>query len=78
VPLPTVTEIDPPRPAVAAPVPSQICPELPLLDEPELKIKTPETPFTPEFAVRKVIAPLVVAVPSPVLRIKLPPVFTVL
>jgi len=78
VPLPTVTEIDPPRPAVAAPVPIQICPELPLLDEPELKIKTPDTPDKPAFAVRIVTVPLVKVVPSPLDRLNAPPVWAML
>jgi hypothetical protein len=51
---------------------------LPLLEEPELKISTPDTPAVPALALRKVTAPLVVAVPSPALRLSAPPVFTVL
>jgi hypothetical protein len=68
----------PPRPLVAVPVPIQIWPLLPLLEEPELKISTPDTPAVPALALRKVTKPLVVAVPSPAPRLSAPPVLTVL
>jgi hypothetical protein len=57
-------------------VPNQIWPVLPLLLEPVLKISTPEVPLTPALAVRMMAMPLVVAVPSPAVTLKTPPVFT--
>ena len=68
----------PPVPAVAAPLPIEIVPVLPELEVPELNTITPLTPDEPAFAVRTVIAPLVVAVPSPVVIEIEPPVRTVL
>jgi len=66
------------RPAVDAPEPSQIAPLLPLLALPELNTRIPLEPVDPEFMLRIVTMPLVVAVPSPLLRLKAPPVNTVL
>jgi hypothetical protein len=68
----------PPVPAVAAPLPIAIAPVLPELDVPELNVSAPLKPAVPAFAVRIVIAPLVVAVPSPVVIETEPPVTTVL
>ena len=78
MPLPSVSAISPPRPSVAAPVPSSNAPELPVLADPDEKISIPLAPFPPEFADRMVIAPLDVAVPSPDAIVNTPPVFTVL
>ena len=78
VPLPTVIVIEPPVPAVAAPEPIQTVPVVPSLDVPELNVITPLTPEVPALAVRIVIVPLVVAVPSPVVIEIEPPVRTVL
>ena len=55
-----------------------MAPELPVLAEPVLKISMPLTPLVPELMDRMVIAPLDVDVPSPVLRLTAPPVWTVL
>jgi hypothetical protein len=51
---------------------------LPELDVPELNVSAPLKPAVPAFAVRIEIAPLVVAVPSPVVIETEPPVTTVL
>ena len=51
-PLPTVNNSAPPRPLVAAPLPIDIEPLLPLDAVPELKINKPLVPEVPEFAVR--------------------------
>jgi hypothetical protein len=56
----------------------EIVPVAPELDVPELNVITPLTPAVPAFALRTVIAPLVVAVPSPVVIEIEPPVRTVL
>merc|ERR1719453_1103012 len=66
--------IAPPVPPVAAPDAIEIEPLVPELVVPELKTNRPLTPFAPAFAVLIVIAPLVVAVPSPVLMSIWPPV----
>jgi hypothetical protein len=63
---------------VDTPVPTSIAPELPVLAEPVLKMSMPLTPLVPELMDRMVIAPLDVEVPSPVLRLTAPPVWTVL
>jgi hypothetical protein len=68
----------PPRPTVAAPVPIQIWPLFPLLELPEENTRTPETPASPAFVLRIVTAPLVDSVPSPLLKLNVPPVCTVL
>ena len=52
--------------------------EQPVLEVPEVKLKRPLAPAVPAFAVRIVIFPLVVAVPSPVVIEIEPPVRTVL
>jgi hypothetical protein len=78
VPLPTVNNIIPERPDVAAPVPTITAPVLPLLVLPELKTNIPLVPMSPAFMVLIVIMPLLVAVPSPLDKLKVPPVFTVL
>jgi hypothetical protein len=64
----------PALPAVADPVPIEIDPVLPELDVPELKTSTPLTPKFPALAVLIVIAPLVLAMPWPVLTPTAPPV----
>ena len=70
--------IDPALPVVAAPEPIEIEPVLPELDVPELKTSTPLTPLSPAFAVLIVMAPLVLAMPCPLLTPIAPPVWTVL
>jgi hypothetical protein len=64
----------PPRPLVAAPEPILIAPEFPELDVPELKTSIPVDPKNPALAVLIVIGPLVVPVPSPLSRLRMPPV----
>ena len=64
VPLPAETLIAPPQPAVLAPVAKLTIPPLPVLDVPVLKTKHPLIPLTPEFELRKITPPLLVAVPS--------------
>jgi hypothetical protein len=64
----------PPRPLVAAPVPNQICPLLPLLEVPELKISTPDAPAEPAFELRITTAPLELEMPWPPARLIEPPV----
>jgi hypothetical protein len=49
-------------------------PVVPELDVPELNVITPLTPDVPAFAERIVIAPVVVAVPSPDVSVIAPPV----
>ena len=78
VPLPAEMLTSPPRPTVAAPLPRSSDPLLPVLDVPEEKISMPLTPLVPELAVRIVIMPLDVDVPSPVATLNAPPVCTVL
>ena len=51
---------------------------MPPLELPELNTKAPLTPLTPEFVLRIVTTPLVVAVPSPAAMLTAPPVCTVL
>jgi hypothetical protein len=63
---------------VAAPVPIQICPLLPLLEEPALKISMPDAPAVPAFELRMVTMPLDEAVPSPLDKLSAPPVLAVL
>jgi hypothetical protein len=53
-------------------------PLVPLLDVPELKTSTPLTPVSPALADATVIAPLDVAIPSPLVTPMEPPVWTVL
>ena len=66
MPLPTVNEMVPPEPAVDAPEPIPTAPLLPQLDVPELNVIIPLVPDVPALALRIRIAPLDVAVPSPV------------
>ena len=65
---------EPPLPVVAAPVPIEIEPLLPELDVPELNTNTPLTPFAPAFALRIVIAPLLLVIPLPPITPTAPPV----
>ena len=74
VPVPTVIETAPPRQPVATPDPMYSAPVLPPLDVPDEKTSLPLEPESPEFAVRMVIAPLDVDVPSPVAMARAPPV----
>jgi hypothetical protein len=73
-PVPTVTLIDPAVPPVAAPVPIESEPDEPELLVPELNVRRPVTPPSPAFEVRIVIAPLVLAMPCPLVRPMAPPV----
>jgi hypothetical protein len=57
----------PPAPPEAAADPIDTEPLVPELDVPELKTSRPLAPLTPALAVWMRTAPLVVAVPSPVL-----------
>ena len=78
LPLPTVMLIAPPLPAVELEDPIEIEPDVPELDVPELNTNTPLTPFAPALAVRIVTAPLVLAIPWPLVTPTAPPVSTVL
>ena len=60
----------------AAPLPMRQAPVLPPLEVPAEKINEPETPRKPAFVVRKQTVPDVVDEPSPVVRIRDPPVRT--
>jgi hypothetical protein len=53
----------PPVPPVAAPEPIDTDPDVPELVVPELNTRTPLVPVAPEFDVRILNAPLVVAAP---------------
>jgi hypothetical protein len=75
VPEPTESSIIPPPPAVAAPVPILSAPLFPLLALPELNTNSPLDPRMPAFILEITTAPLLDAVPSPVAKLKLPPVF---
>jgi hypothetical protein len=69
----------PPVPAaIAAPDPIEIEPVVPELDVPELNWRRPLTPFVPALEVRMLMAPLVVALLSPLVTPTAPPVETVL
>jgi hypothetical protein len=59
-------------------VPINMRPLLPLLEEPELKTNSPDTPCLPALKLRIITAPLVLAVPSPLPMLTAPPVFEVL
>jgi len=78
VPLPAVILTSPPRPAVAAPLPKYNAPLLPVFEVPDENTNIPLPPAAPEFAVRIMIMPLEVEVPSPEAMLSTPPVFTVL
>jgi hypothetical protein len=64
----------PPLPVVAELDPMDTDPVLPELEVPELNTSTPLTPLSPEFAVRTVIVPVVLAIPCPVVIEMAPPV----
>jgi hypothetical protein len=68
----------PALPPVAEPEPTRIDPVVPELDVPELKDRSPLTPLVPAFAVAIVMAPLVLAMPWPLVTPIAPPVRTVL
>ena len=65
-------------PPVATPVPREIVPDEPELVVPELNLSDPLTPASPALDVRIVMAPLVLAMPWPVVMSTVPPVATVL
>ena len=68
----------PPLPPVEAAEPFEMAPVVPELDVPELNDSKPLTPFAPALDVRIVIAPLVLAMPWPLVTPMAPPVSTVL
>jgi hypothetical protein len=68
----------PPLPPVEAAEPIEIVPVVPELAVPELNTITPLTPLWPELDERIVIAPLVLAMPWPLVTPMAPPVSTVL
>ena len=74
LPLPTAMLILPPTPDVADPVVRTIDPLLPLVADPDFSDRAPLVPLDPPSADRRVNAPLLVAVPTPVLNETLPPV----
>jgi hypothetical protein len=76
VPLPTLIDITPPLPPVARPDPIIMAPELPELVVPELKTSFPVAPFVPALALLMAMEPLVVAWPSPDIKLIAPPVET--
>ena len=78
LPLPTVMLIAPDLPPVAVPVPIEIEPDVPELAVPELNVSKPLTPLSPAFDDTIVIAPLVLAIPWPLITPIAPPVCTVL
>jgi hypothetical protein len=78
VPLPTAIRTDPPRPSVAAPVPTDMAPLLPESAVPVLKTSIPLMPAVPELALLMLMMPKLRSVPSPDVRLRVPPVFTVL
>jgi hypothetical protein len=75
VPLPTESMIWPARPEVAAPDPRTKAPLLPLLELPLENIRKPLVPAVPAFMLRSMMVPLDVAAPSPLAKLKAPPVF---
>lgn len=64
-PLPAPTITVPALPPVATEEPIKIAPEFPFVDAPELKTRQPLDPDRPELELRRLILPLLVAVPSP-------------
>jgi hypothetical protein len=78
LPTPTVMLTAPPLPPVAVLEPIEIDPLVPELDVPELNMSKPLAPLSPEFDVRIVIAPLVLARPWPLVMPMAPPVSTAL
>ena len=73
VPLPTLTVTAPPRPAVATPDATNTPPLFPDTADPELNTRHPLTPESPLFADITHTLPLDVAVPSPLVMRKTPP-----
>ena len=71
-------DTEPAFPPVAVPVPIEIAPDEPELDVPELKASKPLIPLCPAFDVAILIAPLVLAMPWPLVTLTVPPVRTVL
>ena len=78
MPLPTLILMAPPLPPVDAAEPIEIAPEVPELDVPELNTSIPLVPLCPAFEDAIVIAPLVLAIPCPLVTPTAPPVSTVL
>ena len=70
--------IAPDLPPVDAPLPIEIEPDVPELAVPELNVSKPLTPLSPAFDDAIVIAPLVLAMPWPLITPIAPPVCTVL
>lgn len=73
-----VTKRSPARPWVAAPEPRSNEPLFPLLLLPVENVRRPLVPPEPAFVLIIDIMPLLVAVPSPLVKLRAPPVFTVL
>jgi len=63
---------------VAAPLPIYIAPEFPELLVPELKTNMPLLPAEPALTLRTITMPLLDTVPSPLAKLKAPPVTVVL
>ena len=78
LPPPTDTLAAPPAPDVAAPDPIDTEPVEPELDVPELNFSRPDAPVAPALADAIVTAPLVLAMPWPLVTPIAPPVCTVL
>ena len=78
LPLPTVMLTAPDLPVVEAAEPIEIEPLVPELAVPELNESRPDTPASPAFDDAIVIAPLVLAMPCPLITPTAPPVRTVL
>jgi hypothetical protein len=76
-PLPTVILMAPALPPIADQDPMDTEPELPQVDVPLLNLSIPLAPPSPEFAVRRTTAPLVLTWPPPPVIISAPPVFIV-
>lgn len=74
VPDPTVMYTEPPRPSLDVPDPMYNAPLLPALELPVLSTSVPLTPAVPAFDVCSSKAPLLVAVPNPLLIETSPPV----
>ena len=78
LPLPTVMLTAPDLPVVEAAEPIEIDPLVPELAVPELNESSPEAPLLPAFDDAIVMAPLVLAMPCPLITPTAPPVCTVL
>ena len=73
-PVPTASSMSPPEPWLATPLEISTLPESPAVAVPVESIMLPLTPAVPASAVAMVTAPLLVALPFPLIMSKLPPV----